>query len=154
VVSNSKAETTVATGLGVVAVLVMLLTAFCASFFDDLLHSHWGDDGVQHLEIVEVLPYFFWFAVAFTLLLGRRGAARVVCNGHTFCWAAAGAILGRLAIGRLVGDLITPDNYLQGLSAAPVDAAGHVITWLCILMGAAAGASLAPMTAEWLRRRT
>src|SRR5713226_4796035 len=63
----------------------------------------------RHEEIVEVLPYFFWFAVWFGLLLGRRGAARVVCSGRSLCWAAAGAILGRVAFQMTVGDLPTPD---------------------------------------------
>jgi hypothetical protein len=152
--SHRRAETIAAKTLGVVAVLVMLLNAFGASLHDQLLHSPWGDDSLQHLEIVEVLPYFFWFAVGFALLLGRRVVASVACNGPVLCWAAAGAVLSRWVIRMLVGDLTTPDNYLQGVSAVPVDAAGHVITWLCIIMGAAAGAVLAQTAAEWLRRRT
>jgi hypothetical protein len=142
-VTKATVEAKIAVILRVVAVLGMLFAAFTAWLYDGLLNSHWGDDGVQHIEIVEVLPHFFWFAVWFGLLLGRQGAARVLCNGRALCWSAAGAIVGKALLFMVAGDLITSPDYPDWLSLAPVHAAGHVITWLCALMGAAAGATLA-----------
>jgi hypothetical protein len=142
-VSKAKVETTVATTLGVIAGLGMLFCASDAWIYDAWLNSPWGDDGLPHEEIVEVLPFFFWFAVWFGLLLGRRGAARVICNGRSLCWAAAGAILGRVAFQMTVGDLPTPDRYRASVCPPSIGAAAAVITWLCIFVGAAAGAAMA-----------
>lgn len=141
--SRSQANTTISNTLGVIAVIGMLFATLGAWLYDGLRNFHWGDDGLRHAEIVEVLPYFFWFAVWFGLLLGRRGAARLVCNVRCLCWMAAGAILGRAAFFMVAGDLTTPSNRLEGVAFASISAAAHVIAWLCALMGAAAGAALA-----------
>jgi hypothetical protein len=140
---KTKAGTDVTTMVGSIAIPGMLIAAFGAYRYDAALGSLSHQDGLQHLEIVEVLPYFFWFAVSFSLLLGRQQVARTLCNWRCLCWAGAGGILARLLFRVALGDITTIDHYSQWLSQPPVDAAASVLTWLCTLMGAVGGAALA-----------
>jgi hypothetical protein len=139
--SQTLDEGRLATALGGIAVLGMLISIFGAGSYQEGLRSVWGQDGLQHLEIVEVLPYYFWCAVWFGVLVGRRQVALALCNGYCLCGAVAGAILGRLLFRAAAGDL-TVDHSPQWLSSAPVDAASSVLTWLFILMGVVGGVAL------------
>src|SRR5689334_12199977 len=93
-----------ATALGIIAVLGMLSNVFGATWYDGLLGTPW-DGGSHELEIVEVLPYFFWFAVWFGLLVSRQAVALALCSPRCVCAAVAGAIVGHALFRAAVGDL-------------------------------------------------